>query len=439
MSDKDNRKKQKSPPPSSADPHDHAPVTNAPPDATTDTKDDFPDNRALRLAHEEDDDRPVALDFALDFASNPPHFHPLPGHQDMSYDPLHDPISYRTNTGMTMPPDHRPMPSYNYAGSSYGYSEPPYYTEAFDASTQMEARMYHDQYHGREDANSPVPVDDLQQVASLRSSSHDLVGLEDEAARRGHGNPNSNDHLSRSSTEGPQPVPNEEFFRGPLLDVDFNYPSSAYYSYAMHHPAYQQYNIPNTPIQTHQYPPPHASPARMPVPYHQQTRHLPNTPIQSQRYPFEAQVEGTEREYEDDDDSSLDRKPAALPRPARGNRGATSQAKGKKEKDTPKKKSKPKKRQIRASRQSYGSSSSSSPGGGVSSSPEYSFIRPDPEELNEAKTDRAREALMNWHERLRDLYRFKKEKGHSKWNRGCLSPSPCMMHNASAAATFPSL
>ena len=37
-----------------------------------------------------------------------------------------------------------------------------------------------------------------------------------------------------------------------------------------------------------------------------------------------------------------------------------------------------------------------------------------PEELNEAKTDRAREALMNWHERLKDLYKFKKEKGHSK-------------------------
>lgn len=413
MSDKDNRRqKQKSPPPSSHDRDEHDPETSAPPHATTDTTHDFQDNRPEQLEPEEDDDhRPVVLDFALDFTSHPPHFHPVPGHhsQDMSYDHLHDPINYPPS--VIMPLDHRILPPYNYAGSSYGSYSEPYYSEAFDASTQIEAGTYHDQYHGREGANTPVPVDDLQQIASLRSSSHDIGGIEDETASRLRtGDPSSNDHVSSQNPNEGQPVPNEELFPGSLSTVEYHYhPSSVYpYSYPMH-PTTYQYNIPNTPIQTHQYPP-HASPP-MPAPYH-----IPNTPIQTQRYPFAAPVEGIMPEYDDDDDSSLDRKPAALPRPARGrsHRGANIPPKGKMEKVSPKKKARPKKRQIRASRQSYGSSSSSSPPSGGVSSPEYSFIKPDPEELNEAKTDRAREALMNWHERLRDLYKFKKEKGHSK-------------------------
>lgn len=54
-------------------------------------------------------------------------------------------------------------------------------------------------------------------------------------------------------------------------------------------------------------------------------------------------------------------------------------------------------------------------GGGRSHARLYSHIRPSQEELEEAHTERAREALYSWHERLRDLCQYRDVFGHSKY------------------------
>jgi hypothetical protein len=43
------------------------------------------------------------------------------------------------------------------------------------------------------------------------------------------------------------------------------------------------------------------------------------------------------------------------------------------------------------------------------------LLGPSPEELAEAKTARAKEALRTWYARLKDLYEYKDEHGHSTW------------------------
>jgi hypothetical protein len=135
----------------------------------------------------------------------------------------------------------------------------------------------------------------------------------------------------------------------------------------------------------------------------------PNAPSELSTEPRTSLRTQTSRgSNEQTDDSSLDKKPPATSAPKKKGRGTGKQ--------TPKKKTKPRKIRTRAHRSSNGSSSSSSPSAtsagakNAGSSPE-----PDAEELQEAKTERARQALKNWHERLNDLIRFRLEHGHGKF------------------------
>ena len=113
------------------------------------------------------------------------------------------------------------------------------------------------------------------------------------------------------------------------------------------------------------------------------------------------------------EDDALDRKPAAssfqFMKKGRGT-GTTAH----------KKITKPRKIRSRAKRNSSGSSSSSSPSAGSPETKQSDVgtsggIGPDAQELQEATTERARQALQSWHNRLNDLIRFRSEHHHSKF------------------------
>lgn len=133
----------------------------------------------------------------------------------------------------------------------------------------------------------------------------------------------------------------------------------------------------------------------------------PPTPV------FDYMTRASRPHDENTDDSSLDRKPAA-------SASLKNKGKAKAGKQSPKKKKKPGKIRPRAQRTSNGSSSSSSTnagrGGAKPDVGVYGRLEmPDSEELREATTDRARQALNSWHERLNDLIEFRREHGHSKF------------------------
>jgi hypothetical protein len=71
----------------------------------------------------------------------------------------------------------------------------------------------------------------------------------------------------------------------------------------------------------------------------------------------------------------------------------------------------------KASSSSSSSSSTISPGDGeanYAAQDKYSHIVPSQEEIAETQTHRARGALENWYRRLREVYQFREEHGHSK-------------------------
>jgi hypothetical protein len=141
-----------------------------------------------------------------------------------------------------------------------------------------------------------------------------------------------------------------------------------------------------------------------------------HTPIQPVRYQYSCPPAVAFAEGGEDEHYSSDNNPPGSPTKAKSN----GKAKAKATKAQPKKKSKPKKRRARGSRNSNGSSSSSSPGGDANTQA-YSHIRPGREELAAAQTERARGALHSWYNRLRDMYKFREQHGHSKFpNTWCL-------------------
>lgn len=340
---------------------------------------------------DDDDRKPAAIDFALDFLPVASDFHPMQANLDMAYTHQSHSNHHRPTTWTAY--DYRAPPPYQPYPVPYDYSEP-YYAEACDTATQV-GGSYLDQYV--HEGSPQEGVDRSQRKSPIRSSasSNDLLEIDGDMGRR-HGNPDIDDFAR---------MPTDDLFRGPLLNVDFHYPS-VYFPYPGNPSAYNhhqdQHQPPNTPIQSHRYP--YGSPAPKSGVYH---GHIANTPIQSQRYPL---VATATRDFDDDESTPLSNKK----KPTTSLLRDRVSGKVKADKGVPTKKAKPQKRRIRASRTSHGSGSSSSPTG--RSSPEYGHIRPDPDELNEAKTDRAKEALLNWHERLRDLYRFKKANGHSEYN-----------------------
>jgi hypothetical protein len=116
------------------------------------------------------------------------------------------------------------------------------------------------------------------------------------------------------------------------------------------------------------------------------------------------------------DDGTLDRKPSATSAKFK----KMGDGAGRTEKEAPKKKKKPRKIRSRAKRNSNGSSSSSSPSEGSPETKQSAVgtdegIGPDADELREATTERARQALRSWHTRLNDLIRFRSEHHHSKF------------------------
>lgn len=251
------------------------------------------------------------------------------------------------------------------------------YAEAFEASTQAGGDFHEQSGHLR--APSDEDIADLQGIGSLRSSSSD-----GEPMQRYSPLPRTYNVARMPPNPPPPDAADSQFTMAlePFFNVDgasnlFIPPQPAHSSWA--------YYRANTPIQHSRYP--LASPPTPPA-------------------------VATERTQEGESD--LDQKPAASSSP----RTDAKKSKGR-AKTVPKKKSKPKKHRTRASRNSNGSSSSSSPGG--ASTQGFKHIQPDDDELKDLTTDRATQALLNWYQRLRELYAFREEYGHSKFRPDVLT------------------
>lgn len=229
----------------------------------------------------------------------------------------------------------------------------------------------------------------VEGMAILRSSSRDAA-LDYMPPGNNRFAPQPTDYVARMPTdEAPPPPDDNEFTEGSWSEIPF-FPESMHYPfeypYSYNHHGYHRHQSEDTPT-------PHVVRA---------TKEIPTTAS------------------DDSGNSSLDKKPAAKSRQTQNKN--KEKVKVKEEKNPPKRKSRPQKIRTRTERKSTGSGSDSSPtsqsSGGASrnsrSRPGY-YPVPDKEELDAATTDRSRDALISWHQRLGELIDYRKKHGNSTY------------------------
>jgi len=260
-------------------------------------------------------------------------------------------------------PNPMPLPPTLSSSSNVDFSFSPYRIEAADANVQVGGGI-------------SASMDELDPVDShLRMSSHPARDIHSAYA---HQFPTlSVDPYARAPHTNIPPPPPDTFF-----------PSDSWWSYEyIHHEGY---------------PGPHMTSIR------------PGFAVEPQ---MPGPTPASSGNNEETVDERTEKKPAATP----GRRKKKGQGTGSSEKQAPRKKTTPRKIRSRAQRSSNGSSSSSSPSAGSPGAKKgdaeaNELVGPDPDEIQQATTDRARQALKSWHQRLNDLVRFREIHGHSTFN-----------------------